>query len=142
VEVVGQGAGQRLDHVPAPILPKLNVEDLDREHVARLGARDRDRAGENVARQHAVVAGMNLEHLGRNVKLVAVGQHVRPAADGVDRHLIAAGDGEDGLQRGFEEAPMAGFGAGMQVVMGHLPRPVAFIRPGLTRRSILFQEAF
>jgi hypothetical protein len=38
----------------------------------------------------------------------------------------------------------------MQVVMGHWPRPIGFIRtrhenllcPGLTRRSILFQEDF
>lgn len=110
MEIVGQGTRQRLDHVPSPILPELDVEDLDREHVAGLGAFDGDRAGEDVAGQHALVLGMNLVHFRRNVKLVAVGQHVGPAADGVDRHLVAALDGEDGLERGFEEAPMAGFG--------------------------------
>jgi hypothetical protein len=84
---------------------------------------------------------MNLVHLGRNVKFAAVGQHVRTAADGVDRDLVTARDGEDGLERSLEEAPMTGLGAGMQVVMGHVAS-VRFTGPGLTRQSILFQEAF
>lgn len=133
VEIVGQGAGQRPDHVPAPILPELHVEDLDREHVAGLGPLDRDRAGEDMAGQHAFVLGMNLEHLGRNVKLAGVGQHVRTAADGVDRHLVTACDDQGGLERSFEEAPMTGLGAGMQVMMGHVARPSAFVGPGLDR---------
>ena len=119
MEIVGQGAGQRLDHVPAPILPELDVQDLDRQHVAGLGALDRDRAGEDMAGQHPLVPGVNLVHLGRDVKFAAVGQHVRTAADGVDGDLVAAGDGENGLERGLEEAPMTGLGAGMQVMMGH-----------------------
>ncbi|MEY9130540.1 hypothetical protein ACVIW3_000162 [Bradyrhizobium diazoefficiens] len=111
MEIVGQGAGQRPDQIPAPVLPELDVEDLDREHVAGFGPLDRDRSGEDVAGQHALTLRVDLVHLRRNVKFVAVGQHVRAAADGVDRHLVAALDREDGLERGFEEAPMAGFGA-------------------------------
>ena len=43
--------------------------------------------------------------------------HFRTAGDGVDGHAIAAGDGEDRLQCGVEEAPMAGAAAGLQMMM-------------------------
>ena len=119
VEIVGQGAGERPDHIVAPVLPELDVEDLDLQHVAGLGALDRDRTGQDMAGHHPLVFGMNLGEFGRDVKPAAVRHHVRAAADGVDGHLVAAGDGEDGLQLGFEEAPMAGLGAGMQVMMRH-----------------------
>jgi hypothetical protein len=52
-------------------------------------------------------------------KSAAVRHHVRAAADGVDGHFMAAGDGEDRLQIRFEKAPMASLGAGMQMMMGH-----------------------
>ena len=56
---------------------------------------------------------------GRNVKFAAVRHHVRAAADGVDRDLIAAGDGQDGLQFQLEKTPVAGLGAGMKMMMRH-----------------------
>jgi hypothetical protein len=102
-----------------------------------------------VAGQYALGLRMDFEELGRNVKLVAIGHHLGAATDGVDRNLVAAVDCQDRLQLRLEEAPMAGFGAGMQVVMRHGPGPVVFIcfhqdssLPGLTRQSILFQEDF
>ena len=52
-------------------------------------------------------------------KFAAVRHHVGAAGDGVDGDLIAAGNGHDGLQFRFEKAPVAGFRAGMQVMMGH-----------------------
>ena len=97
MEIVGQGAGQRPDQVVAPVLPELDVEDVDLQHIAGLGAFDRDRAGQDMAGQHPLVFGVNLGKFRRNVKLAAVRHHVRAAADGVDGHFIAAGDGEDGL---------------------------------------------
>jgi hypothetical protein len=62
---------------------------------------------------------VNFEKFGRDVEFVAVRHHVGTAADGVNGHFIAAIDGEDGFQLGFEKAPMAGLGAGMQMMMGH-----------------------
>ena len=122
MEIVGQGAGERPDQIVAPVLPELDVEDVDLQHVAGLGALDRDRAGQDMARQHPLVLGVDFGKFGRNVKLAAVRHHVGTAADGVDRDLIAAGDGQDRLQLRFEKAPVAGFGAGMQVMMGHCGR--------------------
>ena len=42
------------------------------------------------------------------------------AAHGVDGDFVAAGDGQHRFQFRFEEAPVAGFRAGMQVMMGHV----------------------
>jgi hypothetical protein len=55
-------------------------------------------------------------------------------------------NGQDGLQFGFEKAPVAGFGAGMQVMVGH---GGAFLRicrsnlssPDMVRQSIIFARA-
>ena len=84
-------------------------------------------------------------------KLALVRHHVRAAADGVDRDLIAAGDGEHRFQFGFEKTPVAGLGAGMQVVMRHegLSRRFQSSLPGdsakrvfgiVTRQSIFFEQ--
>ena len=54
---------------------------------------------------------MHVVKLRRDMKFAPVGQHLGAAADGVDGDLVAAFDGQDGLQRGFEKAPMTGFGA-------------------------------
>ena len=118
-EIVGQGAGQRPDQVVAPVLPQLDVEDVDLQHVAGFGAFDRHRPGQDVAGHHPLVLGMNFVEFRRDVKLVAVRHDVRTAADGIDGHFVAAVDGQDGFQPGFEKAPMAGLGAGMQMMMGH-----------------------
>jgi hypothetical protein len=57
---------------------------------------------------HPLVFRVNLGEFGRNVKPAPVRHHFRAAADGVDGNFIAAGDGEDGFQLRFEEAPVAG----------------------------------
>src|SRR5829696_2702103 len=62
---------------------------------------------------------MNLRKLGRDVKLAFVRHDLGTAADGLDGDFIAAGEGQDRLQFRVEVAPVTGFGAGMQVVMGH-----------------------
>ena len=69
--------------------------------------------------QLALAFRMNIGEFGRDAKLGIVRDHFGSAADGIDRHFIAAGDGHDRLQPGFKKAPVAGFGAGMQVMMGH-----------------------
>ncbi len=119
VEIVGQGAGQRTDQIVAPILPELDVEDVHLQHIAGLGAFDRNGAGQDMAGHHPLAAGVNIGKLGRNMEFAAVRYHVRPAGDGIDRDFVAAGDGQDRLQFRFEKTPVAGFGAGMQVMMGH-----------------------
>ena len=69
VEVVLQRAGERADDVEAPVLPQLHVEDLDLQHVTRLRALDRDRAGQDVrAARKALGAGVHLGKLRRNVE--------------------------------------------------------------------------
>ena len=78
VEIVGQGAGERADQIVAPVLPQLDVENLDLQHVAGLGALDRDGPGQDMTGQHPLVLGVDLGKLGRDVKL-AVGPAPRPA---------------------------------------------------------------
>jgi len=72
-----------------------------------------------VTRYHPLAFGVNVGKFGRDVKAAAVRYDLGPAADGVDGYLVAAFDSENGLQFGLEEAPMAGFGAGIQVMMFH-----------------------
>ena len=119
MEIVGQSAGERPNKVIPPILPESDVQNFDLQNVARLGTLDGDGAGQDMSGQHPFVFRVNLRELGRDVKSAAVGYHIRSAADGVDRHLVAAGNPKDGLQPGFEEAPVTGLGAGMQVMMCH-----------------------
>ena len=100
-------------------MPQADFEDFDLQHVAGLGALDRDRTGQDMAGHHPLIPGMNLVEFGRDVKLLSVRHHVRAAADGVDGHLIAALDGEDRLPFRFEKPPVAGLGAGMQMMVRH-----------------------
>ena len=69
MEIVGQGARERADHVVAPVLPEFYVENLDLKHVAGRGALDRNRPGQDMAGHHALVFGMDLGKLRRDVKL-------------------------------------------------------------------------
>jgi hypothetical protein len=119
VEIVGQGARQRTDQIVAPVLPQLDVENVELQYVAGFGAGNRDRAGQDMARHHPFTLRMDIGEFGRDVKLGTIGQHVRSAADGIDGDLVAAGDRQHRLQLRFEKAPMAGLGAGMQVMMCH-----------------------
>jgi hypothetical protein len=107
---VGQGAGQRTDQVIAPVLPQPDFENIDLEHVTGICPSNGNRSGQYMSRHHALVAGMHLEQLGRNVKPRSIGHHVRAAADGVDGDLVAALDCEHRLQLRFEKTPMAGRG--------------------------------
>ncbi len=119
MEIIGQGAGERFDQVVAPILPQPDVKDIDLQHIAGLGALDRDRAGEDVARQHPLGPRMDVRKLRRNVKFGPVGHHVGAAADGVDGDLVAALDREHRLEFCFEEAPVAGLGARREMMVCH-----------------------
>src|SRR5437764_497549 len=133
MEIVWQGAGEGPDQVIAPILPEPDIEDFNLQDIAGLSAFDRDRTGQDMSGHHPFVFGVNFHQFGRNVKPGGVGQDLRAAADRVNRHLIAAGDGEDGLQPRFKDAPVTGLGAGMQVLGGGIdaavsaaPRTAAF----------------
>jgi hypothetical protein len=97
VEIVGQGAGERPDQIVTPVLPQFDVEDFDFQHVAGLGAGNRDRAGQDMAGQHPLVLGMHRVAFGRHMKLLAVRQHVRAAGNGIDGDFVAAGDREHGF---------------------------------------------
>src|SRR5206468_1374609 len=97
VEIVGQGAGERADQVVAPVLPEFYLQNLDLQHVAGLRSGYRDRTGQDMARQHALVPGVDLVEFRGNVEFAAVRHHFRAAADGVYGDVIAAGNGEDRL---------------------------------------------
>ena len=66
-EVLGQRAGQRPLRVPAPVGAELDVEHLDRQHVAALGALDMHRAGQDVAAEMRLELGQDLAMLGQHV---------------------------------------------------------------------------
>ncbi len=119
MEIVGQGAGERADQVVTPVLPELHVENVDLQHVAGQGAFHRNGPGQDMAGHHALGPRVDIQEFGRDVEFALVRQLVRAAADGIDGDLVAAPDGQDGPKLGFEEAPMAGFGARMQMMMGH-----------------------
>ena len=117
-EVVRQGAGERADDVIAPVLAQLDILDGDLQHMAGLGAADGDGTGEKVARQLARHDAVDLLQLGRRLE-AALGHDLGGAADGLDRHTVAAGDREHRLERGIEIAPVDGLGIGFQEVLGH-----------------------
>ena len=119
MKIVGQGAGQRPDQVPAPILPELDIEDIHLQHVTGFGIGQPQSGRSKYDPAPSARSGMNIGKFGRDVKLGIVRDHFGAAGDGIDRDFIAAGDGHDRLQPGFKKAPVAGFGAGMQVMMGH-----------------------
>ena len=68
---------------------------------------------------HALISGVDFGEFGRDVKLAAVWHDLGAAADRVDGHLVAAADCEHRFELRFKKAPVAGFGAGMQVMMHH-----------------------
>jgi hypothetical protein len=72
-----------------------------------------------VTGHHPLAFGENLVEFGRDMKLLSVRHHIPAAADGVDGHFIAALDGEDRLQFRLEKPPVAGLGAGLQVMVCH-----------------------
>ncbi len=119
MEVVGQGAGERTDQVIAPVLPEFHIEDVDLQHIAGLGAFDRDRPGQDMAGHHALTFGMHLVEFGRDMEFGLVRKLLRAARDGVHGDFVAAVDGQDRLEFRFEKAPVTGLGAGMQMMMGH-----------------------
>src|SRR5689334_14186750 len=119
MKIVGQRACQRADQVVAPVLPELDVEDIYFQHVAGLRAPNSDGTGEDMTRHHPLALRMDLEQFGRHMKPAFVRHDVWAAADGVDGYLIAAVYREHWLELRFKEAPMTGFGAGMQMMMGH-----------------------
>ena len=141
MEIVGQGAGERPDQIVTPVLPQADLEDLDFQHIAGHCAFDRDRTGQDMAGHHALASGVHLVEFGRDMKRLAIGHHVRSAADGVDGHLIAAFDGEHGLQFGFEKTPVAGLGAGMQMMVGHGMARIDGALQGVCLRSTLVSNA-
>src|SRR5436190_22982604 len=104
MEVVWQGACEGPDQVIAPVLPGPDIENFYLQDIAGLSAFDRDRTGQDMSGHHPFVFGVNFPQLGRNVKAGGVGQDVRAAADRVNRYLIAAGNGEDGLQSSLIES--------------------------------------
>ena len=117
-KIVRQRAGQRPHIGVAPILAQLDVQDADLQHVARLGASHRDRAGQNVARHAPLDFGMDAVQLGRHV-IAGTGQIRDSARDGLDRHPVAAVDGQHRLQRGVEPAPVHRAGVGSQAMLLH-----------------------
>ena len=105
VEVVLQRAGERADDVEAPVLPQLHVEDLDLQHVTRLRALDRDRAGQDVrAARKALGAGVHLGKLRRNVK-AGFRNELGRAAERVDGDAVAAVDRQQRLARRRRRTP-------------------------------------
>jgi hypothetical protein len=82
------------------------------------------------------------------VKLAFVRHHLGAAADGLDGDFVTAGDGQRGLQFRVEVAPVAGFGAGMQVMLRHEEGFLAgevvlnVSLPDLIRQSIFFEKGF
>src|SRR2546423_15509498 len=89
-EILGERAGERPDARVAPILPRLDRQDLDLQDVAGLGIRDRDRAGQDMG---AELWGQRLEDramIGEDLETRAGRPKLGPArndieADGVPR---------------------------------------------------------
>ena len=57
VEILRQRAGERADHVVAPVGTRHDLLDADLQHVARHRAGDGDRAGHDMAGLHAGIGG-------------------------------------------------------------------------------------
>lgn len=117
-ELVRQGAEERQDRHEAPVEAELQVEDVDLQHVARLGALHVDGAGDEV-RAGAPLQGVEgVEQVGRHpggvgVERLAPARRMRVQGDGVARF-----HGQHGRQRGVEIAEHHGLGRRGDLVMG------------------------
>ena len=84
--------------------PRERIEDVDLEHIARPGAGDRDRAGQEVR------AGAPVLHLGEYPLDACVHQQIGCVAgmvrERLDRYEVAALDGQDRLERAVEVTPV------------------------------------
>ena len=87
-KVLGQRAGQRLDEVPAPILPQIYLVNVDFQKIARLRTFDCNRTGQDMPGRHPLGMFMNFKQLRRNMK-VASGQYIWSARDCVNGHPLA-----------------------------------------------------
>jgi hypothetical protein len=81
-KILGQGAGQRPLGIPAPVGAELDVEHLDRQRIAALGAFDMDRAGQDVAAQMRLQLAQDLAMLGQHVERLAGQDLGRPTRNG------------------------------------------------------------
>ncbi len=133
-EVFGQGAGERPDPGVAPILPRLDRQDLDFEDVAGLGALDCDRPGQDVGAEFRLQRRVDRAVVGEDLEAAAGGQDIGPAGDAIHRHGVARGDRRNRLQRRIEEAPMAMLRPARQGVMLRHASPPA---TGLSRYRLL-----
>ena len=98
--------------------PRERIEDVDLEHIARPGAGDRDRAGQEVR------AGAAVLHLGEYPLDACVHQQIGCVAgvvrERLDRYEVAALDGQDRLERAVEVAPVHGLRCRGKMVKHHL----------------------
>jgi len=79
-EVLRQGAGERAVAAEAPIGAELDAVDADLQRVAGFGARDGDRAGQDVRAEPGRVRGVDGGERRRHLEAQAFGRHhVRPA---------------------------------------------------------------
>jgi hypothetical protein len=63
--------------------------------------------------------GVDFFQLRRNGEFGRVGHELGVSRHAVDRHFVTALDGEHGLELRIEKPPMAGLGAGFEMVVGH-----------------------
>ena len=117
-EVLGQRAAQGPECVPAPVRAEPRLQNVDLEYIARNGARDGDRPGQDMAgAERARRLSVDADQGFRNFKAFAR-KGVRRAGDRLDLDLRATLDGDRRLEPGIEEAPVDGVRRGWQSV-GH-----------------------
>lgn len=121
-EVFRQRAHQRSLHVPAPVGAELDVEHLDRQHVAALRAFDMHRAGQDVPPDMRLQLGQDLAVLGQDVEGLT-GQDLGGSGHAVNRGDVARLDAQLRCELAVEIAPVAGVRRRMKLVRGHFGPP-------------------
>src|SRR5260370_20343634 len=72
----------------APILPRVDREDLDLEHVAGLRAFPGDRPGENMRAEPLLEPAVDRQMVRKNIEIAALGQDIGPAGDAIHRYRV------------------------------------------------------
>jgi hypothetical protein len=130
-EIFRQSAERRDLEIPAPIAPQLDVQDTHFKDVARFGALNMDRSGQEARPRPAKRAFQHLRMSGNDVKAERrIGQIVRLAGEGLDGHAVSGCDLEHRLQPSIPKSPLDVAGNGPKnEVHGrrHLPAVLAAI---------------
>ena len=142
VKILRQSACKRADKGVTPILPQLHIIDSDFQHIAGLCTFNRYGTCKNMAGQGLFGIAMDIMDFGwRKKSSLRLWMHLRGPRHRINRHSIAAFDGQTRGNGGIEKAPMAGCATGFEMMV-HVGVLRANLRAGKSSGWQVFSVVF